>query len=297
MTAKLNSKSVAAIVLAYSRLDTLKDLIESLKMQTRRPDEIIVLFQGSNEEIWGWLSQQAEITVFRQKNAGSAGGFSKCIQYSIHRGHDWTWIFDDDAIPDNYALEHLVECKYFLEPTTGFISSRIENPKGQTYMSPVPADSRYWYGTVLETGCVQCIRSTWLGLLVSTEAVKKCGLPIEEYFLWDEDQEFTARIATNFKCYCALRSKITHYQESDFDPKRSGDAIKYNYWIRNRVCTIWRSNSNFLSKFGQTGIWGYRAFIKVLTLKAPAKSILCLLYGIFFFRPKIRYLSNDNDKL
>jgi len=282
--------TISVAVLAYSRLDTLKKLIASLKKQTRLPDEIIVVFQGSDEKIWRWLSLQEGIVLHRQDNQGSAGGFSRCIQYSIKNNHDWTWILDDDAIPEESALEELIDNRYFKENLSGFISSRIIKPSGMSYMSPVPADANLWYNTVLDDSCVEVVRATWLGLLISTRAVKKAGLPLEEYFLWDEDQEYTARIARSFKCYCAIKSVITHYQNAHFDPLLPGDGMKYNHWVRNRVCTILMSDSSFLSKNLRILKWINRCVIKVIKREAPIKSLLYLLVGLLFFRPKIRFI-------
>jgi len=291
----IKTESVAATVLAYSKLEILKELLASLKKQTRKPDEIIVVFQGYDEDIWEWLILQSGISLYRQENLGSAGGFSKCIQYSIKNGHGWTWILDDDAIPDSRALEYITESNYFRDNSTGYISSRIVNSKGKTYMSPIPADANKWYGSVLDDGFVQVIRSTWLGLCVSSKAVLECGLPIEEYFLWDEDIEYTARISRRVTSYCAIRSIIRHYQNDDFDPKRPGDAVKYNYWVRNRVITILRSDSSVVSKIGRIVLWSNKVFINAVTRKAPAKSILYLLYGILFFRPKIKFITEWQD--
>jgi len=282
--------TISVAVLAYSRLETLKKLISSLKKQTRLPDEIIVVFQGDDEKIWTWLLLQEGITLYRQRNLGSAGGFSKCIQYSIKNNHDWTWILDDDAIPEESALEELIDNRYFKENILGFISSRIIKPSGVSYMSPVPADANIWYNTVLDDSCVEVVRATWLGLLVSSRAVKKIGLPLEEYFLWDEDLEYTARIVKSFKCYCAINSVITHYQNDKFDPFLAGDGVKYNYWVRNRVCTILMSDSTVLSKILRISKWTNRCVIKVIKKEAPVKSLLYLLVGILFFRPKVKFI-------
>ena len=103
-----NNDSVSAVVLAYSRDKILPDIIAALRNQTRAPDEIIVTNQGNNQVIASWLAEQKDLTVITQENLGSAGGFCTGIVESIHRGHGWTWIFDDDAVPALTALEELV---------------------------------------------------------------------------------------------------------------------------------------------------------------------------------------------
>ena len=95
-----NNNRVSAVVLAYSRDKILPDLIDALRNQTRKPDEIIVINQGNNQVIASWLAEQHDLTVITQENRGSAGGFCAGIVESIQRGHGWTWIFDDDAVPE-----------------------------------------------------------------------------------------------------------------------------------------------------------------------------------------------------
>jgi glycosyltransferase involved in cell wall biosynthesis len=189
-----NDDRVSAVVLAYSRDKILPDLVAALRNQTRKPDEIIVINQGSNPAIASWLAEQHDLTIITQENRGSAGGFCTGIVNSIQRGHGWTWIFDDDAIPELTALEELVKCPYFKQQQTVFLGSRIVDRHGKTYMSPGGSDSIAWYGTVLEDKCVEAVDACWLGLLVRTEAVYQAGLPIADFFLWDEDREFVSRL-------------------------------------------------------------------------------------------------------
>lgn len=291
-TLESNSQSsVAVVVLAFSRLDTLRELIDSLKRQTRPLNEIIVVFQGKDEKILTWLRSQIGLTIHQQENRGSAGGFSTGIQLSISHGHDWTWIIDDDAIPDLDALEYLVSCKYFDSQNTGFLSSRIVDSHRCTYMSPVPCDANTWYGTVLEDGCVPVQKSTWLGLLVATPSVLECGLPIEEYFLWEEDGEFSMRIARAKKSYCVIRSVIVHYQNKKFDPFNSTDSIKYYYMVRNRIATIKLSDRSAFYKVFKIGISICKVLRDIIMKKAPIKSIKALYVGIFLFWPKIKFIS------
>jgi len=287
---KKSSQSVAAVVLAYSRNESLQRLIAALRMQTRRLDEIIVVYQGSREDIASWLAEQTDLTILRQKNLGSAGGFCVGIEESIRRGHAWTWIFDDDAIPKAEGLEQLVCTPYFGRPDTVFMASRIVDRHGKTYMSPTAADANRWYATVLEDKCVEVVGACWLGLLVSSIAVQSYGLPIAEFFLWDEDLEFTERLARNGKGYCAIRSVIVHYQDPDFDPFGK-DFIKYAYFARNRVARAKLRPGPFPMKVLRTLRLAGHFFSLVAKGKAPVRIVPWVLRGVFFFWPRIRYPS------
>ncbi len=283
-------QSVAVVVLAFSKAELLKQLVDSLRTQTRKPDEIIVVFQGSDARILNWLKEQQDLTLHAQENLGSAGGFSTGIQLAIAKGHRWTWIVDDDAVPAADALQRMVESPHFDWNSTGFLSSRIVDPAGRTYMSPTPKDANLWYGTVLTEHCVPVMKATWLGMLVSTSAVIECGLPIKEYFLWDEDIEFTSRIAHARPSYCVIDSVIVHYQKDQFDPFSPGDKIKHLHFVRNRVATIRLSQGTFVKRWARILLWVAKVVGDVFKRKAPVESIFWVLNGVFMFRPRIQHL-------
>ena len=283
------SQSVAAVVLAFSRFELLKQVISALRLQTYRAEEIIVVDQGGREDVAAWLAAQHDVTVIRQANKGSAGGFCTGIEESLRRGHAWTWIFDDDAVPQPTALEELVRNPYFGRPGTVFMASRVVDLQGVTYMSPHPADSNRWYPTVLQDGCVEVVGACWPGLLVSSEAVRKAGLPIAEFFFFDEDAEFTARIARSGKAYCAIRSVVVHYQEAGpFDPFGK-DFLKQAHLARNRVARAKVEPGSVALRALRT-LRRASAFLwQVAVGKAPLRTVPWILRGLFLFWPRVRY--------
>ncbi len=285
-------ESVAAVVLAFSREEELKQVIYNLKNQTRRPDEIIVIFQGTSPSILEWLNQQSGITLVKQGNVGSAGGFTTGMKMAIAKGHRWSWLFDDDAIPELNALEEMTNCKYFDSHTTGYLGAVVVNPNKEVYMSPVADDANKWYGSVLQDGCVPVTASTWIGCLVSSQSIIDYGLPMEEFFIYEEDLEFTTRVACRRKCYCVIRSVVVHYQKSSFNPFISKvDMLKHGYYVKNHFATIRLSNKSTIKKIAKIWQWFFKNIWDVVSGKAPWRTIGPLFVGLIFFRPKLKYLN------
>jgi rhamnopyranosyl-N-acetylglucosaminyl-diphospho-decaprenol beta-1,3/1,4-galactofuranosyltransferase len=287
VTVARGASSVAAIVLAFSRFETLQQLVTALKEQTRPPDEIIVIYQGSREDIAAWLQAQSGLTYIRQHNKGSAGGFCTGIEEAIRRGHGWSWIFDDDAIPKPTALQELVQIPYFSRGEPMFLASRVEDRHGKTYMSPQAADANRWYATVLQEKCVEVVGACWLGLLVNSAAVRKYGLPIAEFFLWEEDLEFTTRLARHGPGYCAINSVIVHYQDPSFDPFGK-DFVKYAHYARNRVARAKLEPGSALGKMLRTARRVGHFTTLIAKRKAPLRAMPWVIRGVFF-RPRVRY--------
>jgi rhamnopyranosyl-N-acetylglucosaminyl-diphospho-decaprenol beta-1,3/1,4-galactofuranosyltransferase len=279
--------TIAAIVLAYSRLETLQQLITALIEQTRPPDEIIVIYQGSREDIALWLQSQQGLTVLRQENKGSAGGFCTGIEEAIRRGHGWSWIFDDDAVPQPTALQELVQLPYYSRGDAVFLASRVVDRHGKTYMSPQAADANRWYATVLRDKCVEVVGACWLGLLVNSSAVEKYGLPIAEFFLWEEDLEFTARLVRNGQAYCAIESVIVHYQDPRFEPFGK-DFIKYAHYVRNRIARAKLEPGSPPLKVFRTFRRASQFLLLIAKRQAPLRATSWVIRGIFFW-PRIRF--------
>ena len=287
-----NDDHVSAVVLAFSRDKILPDLIDALRNQSRKPDEIIVINQGTNQAIASWLAEQQDLTVITQENLGSAGGFSTGIVESIQRGHGWTWIFDDDAVPALTALEEMVKCPYFKQLQTVFLGSRIVDRNGKTYMSPGGGEPMDWYGTVLDDKCVTAVDGCWLGLLVRTQAVYMAGLPVAEFFLWDEDREFITRLARYGKGYCVLSSVITHFQDENFDPFGK-DFIKIAYYARNHVARAKLAPGSFAVRVLKVSRELVRGMIKIFKGEWPLRVLPWMLKGAFLLWPKIQYIDQN----
>jgi len=281
--------TVAAVTVAFSRPELLREVIASLRGQTRPVDEIIVIDHSGESPIGPWLAEQKGLTIITQRNAGSAGGFGRGIEEAYRKGHDWVWIIDDDGVPQRDALERLTSCPYFSSEETGFLVSRVVDPTGRTQMSSLPTESPGWYGTVLQDQCVRVSRATWLGLLVSARAVERCGLPIFEFFIWHEDQEYTERMTADLNGYCVLTSVIVHHQAGNaLDPFTPGGYFKLSHGLRNEFGWIKLRNGSMFRKFLRILALAAKDLGKILGGKLPWKSLTWVASGVFCFWPKVR---------
>lgn len=284
------SQSIAAVVLAFSRFEYMQKLISALRAQTHPPDEIIVVYQGPRDDIAQWLATQPDLHVVRRGNEGSAGGFCFGIEESLRRGHRWTWTFDDDAVPEPTALEELVRCPGFGKPDTVFLASRIVDRNGRTYMSPGPADANLWYGSVLRDRCIEVVGACWVGVLVNSDAVRRYGLPIAEFFLCEEDLEFTTRLARHGRAFCPIESVIVHYQEPVFDPFGK-EFIKNAYATRNRIARAKVEPGGVPKKIFRSLRRTLHFLMLIVQRKAPVRTIPWIARGLLTFWPRIRYPS------
>ena len=63
-------KKVAVIVVTYNRLELLKEVIASLRIQSYTDRDIIVVDNSSTDGTNVWLKQQSDLIVITQKKFG-----------------------------------------------------------------------------------------------------------------------------------------------------------------------------------------------------------------------------------
>lgn len=207
--------SVTAIIVTYNRLELLKKVIKALREQTRKPDSIIVVNNGSTDNTAQWLSEQKDIQTFHQNNQGASGGFFRGIKEALDVQSEWIWIMDDDVEPDKHCLATLLS---FENDTMKIIAPQryqdgkpfrpepvlcnFNNPFKSLWVRH-PNDSDYINGVAK----VEC--GTFEGPLVHHSVFEKVGLPDKDFFIFADDTEFFERCWRNgFPTYIVTDAKL-----------------------------------------------------------------------------------------
>jgi GT2 family glycosyltransferase len=285
--------TVVAAILTHNRLELLKRSVDALRNQTRKPDEIIVVNNGSTDGTAEWLSKQDDLFIVTQPNSGSAGGFFSAMKTGYEHKHDWVFCLDDDVIPLEDALEKLISSPYFRSSNTGFLCCRVVDPEGKTYMTPMPIDPfPEWYDTIAKCTCIRVGNGNFAGFMVGREAIRRCGLPIREFFIWEEDREYSERISRKMPCYCVLNSVVVHYQG-----KVGGNfGVKQLYQARNRFARVMIADIALHQK--AYFIFKYIGWlvVSILIRKYSWKCFLWALWGLVVFRPKIEFVDTSDKR-
>ncbi len=98
--------TVSAIIPTWNRADLLKAILANLRSQTRPPDQVIVIDNGSTDETQA-IAQGAPVDLITfPQNRGFAAAVNEGIRQA--RG-DWLLIVNNDVILEPQWLERLVE--------------------------------------------------------------------------------------------------------------------------------------------------------------------------------------------
>ena len=230
---------VIAVVVTHNRLSALEKCLKLLGDQTRRPEAILVVDSASSDgtsEFLAGLGDQVSV-VRSEENIGGAGGFHIGIKEGWARGYDWLWLMDDDSAPTAQALEELLRCNPPNGATPLLLSSRVLWP-GDDRLHPMNAPRpKLESSAVTEAvsdGLMPLRSTSFVSCLLHRTAVDRYGLPHADYFVWNDDLEYTARVLRRDAGYWVPASVVYHETP---DPYVVGAAqpSKFYFEVRNKL--------------------------------------------------------------
>ncbi len=236
---------VTAVIVTHNRLELLKECITAVKAQTYQPSAILVVNNDSSDGTTEWLKKQNEILNIHQSNRGGAWGFYTGIKGAYNTGADWFWIMDDDTIPYPSTLEYLTKAVEDTnsEDNFGFFSSKVTWTDGNLHLLNKPHVDQSFSGKnsfayYNKKGLTPLAYNSFVSIIISKEAVEKAGLPIKEFFIWNDDIEYTQRIRKNgFVGALVEKSVVVHKtpvnNESNLFTDSKTNLWKYCYGFRN----------------------------------------------------------------
>lgn len=214
---------ICAVVVTYNRKTLLEECLTALLNQTRPLDEVIVIDNASTDGTEDIMRTRfADVTYVRlAENIGGAGGFHEGMKLAFEKGHDWIWVMDDDAIPLADALGQLVNCPMMHEEKVYAVAStvlqedgsislvhrRLFNPKK---MIEVPVSVDKYLEDFFQVDMV-----SFVGPLISRKAIDEIGLPLKDFFIYNDDSEYSLRLRGRGTILTVSSSKILHRQRWD----------------------------------------------------------------------------------
>lgn len=291
--------SVCAVVVTYNRKDLLLECLEALKKQTRPIQGIYLIDNASTDrtpelllekryikelppenlsEAWEKEFDITNLTngeiiklhyVRMHENTGGAGGFYEGVKRAYEKGYDWLWLMDDDTIPTNEALIHMIERINNLnnDLSIGFVCSKVlwidKTPHIMNIPAVKPLVNGIPFNLYENKGILLVESASFVSLLLNKNVVKKIGLPIKEFFIWADDVEYTLRIAKNGYLGVYVKDSVVfHKTKTNYSASETYDW-RFYYNIRN---WLWIYKLHYKKKYP------FYLLIKLLlTTKLPLK--------------------------
>ncbi len=194
-------KHMSVVIVTRDRKKELLDCLESISNQSRKPDEIIVVDNGSKEDVKRtFVKRFPKIKFIRSEtNLGGAGGRNLGLQNTSGK---FILFMDDDAMAEPDMIKELlkvmekdskigiVQPKIYEKERPNFIQGvghGINLKTGRVYGIGVHEEDLGQYEKVMEIPMAGC---TWM---VRREVFEKIGDYDEDIFIPYEDSDFSFR--------------------------------------------------------------------------------------------------------
>ena len=241
-----DSPRVAAVVVTYNRRDLLLESLAAVLGQTRAPDKVIVVDNASEDGTAAAVRGQFPSVHLAElrRNSGGAGGFAGGMALALADGADLIWLMDDDTVPEPGALNALLGARDRMaaQDRSGgppaLVASQVlwtdgrEHPMNTPRRKPFAAKAERLAAAAV--GCVPIRSASFVSVLVDAAECRRRGLPRADYFLWNDDFEFTTRLLRGNTGLLCPASVVVHktktFGSTDVDP---GD--RFFYEVRNKV--------------------------------------------------------------
>ncbi len=247
MSAGGERPKVVAIVPTFNRSRQLRECLHGLASQTRPVDAVIVVDNASTEPIRQDLERESypfPLGYVRiDANTGSAGGFAAGVDAALAASADWVWVQDNDGIAAPECLERLL-AQAGAAAKPALLAPQVYDEQGGVQGQH---RGRYVRGHTLPAAeetysqpSVPVDYASYIGILVSAEAIAAAGGPDPRLFLWVDDLEWCLRLGEQGRLLLVPDAPITH-----------------NDGVVNRPAGLWATLRTHLFPGPNAALWRY----------------------------------------
>ena len=242
---------VVAVVVTWNRRDLLRESLGAIGRQTHLPVRVVVVDNASTDGTSQMLRADHEDLelVHLESNTGGAGGFAVGIERALAFEPDLVWLLDDDTVPEPGAAAALVDAWQSYEDGTGLrpsvVASQVVWTDGRLHPMNTsrtkPGVSRAELRAAAGVACTPIRSASFVSIICDASTVGERGLPIADYFLWNDDFEYTTRLTRGRVGLQCPGSVVVHktkaFGATDVDPGQ-----RFFYEVRNKTWLFARSS-------------------------------------------------------
>jgi rhamnopyranosyl-N-acetylglucosaminyl-diphospho-decaprenol beta-1,3/1,4-galactofuranosyltransferase len=235
---------VIAVLVTYNRRELLLEALAAVCSQSREPDSVIVVDNASTDGTAAAVRRgHPSVQLARlARNTGGAGGFACGAALALAAGADLIWFMDDDTVPEPGALQALLGARSgYPGPAPALVASRVVWTDGRAHPMNTPRvkplATRPERLAAARCGCLPIRSASFVSILVDASVCAQRGLPLADYFLWNDDFEFTTRLLRgNTGLLCP--ASIAVHRTSAFGAADADPGERFFYEVRNKIWTL-----------------------------------------------------------
>ena len=240
---------VVVVVVTHNRPASLQRCLTALNRQSTLPSSVIIVDNASIEGSVARVCRSfPEVGIMRvETNIGGAGGFAVGLREAISsESTAAVWLMDDDCVPHSNALAELVGTWETAPAGTSLLASKVLWTDGRAHPMNTPrrrpGARAGAVAAAARHGCTPIRSASFVSVLISSDAVREHGLPIADYFLWNDDFEYTARILRRSRGYLVESSIVTH-ETATFAGSHTDPGSRIRFEVRNKAWLLLHSTA------------------------------------------------------
>lgn len=248
---------VVAVVVTWNRRELLTEAVNALRSQTLPPVEIVVVDNASTDDTAELLDSAYGETldvVHLRENTGGAGGFTVGVERALCHQPDLVWLLDDDTVPTPTAAAELVAAwTTYPGQRPAVLASRVVWTDGRDHPMNTPRTkpgaTSDELAAAASVGAIPIRSASFVSIMCDAEVIRERGLPVADYFLWNDDFEYSTRLIRDGVGLACPSSVVVHktrvFGSTDVDP-----GERFYFEVRNKVWVFSRSSGLSLPERG-----------------------------------------------
>jgi GT2 family glycosyltransferase len=240
---------VVAVVVTWNRRQLLEEALDALGLQTHRLHALVVVDNASTDGTEELLKERTGLDVQRlAANTGGAGGFAVGIERALSHEPDLVWLLDDDTIPTPEAAAELVRAwEEYADPSgrrPAVLASKVVWTDGRDHPMNTPRQkpgaSRAEIDAARQVGAFPIRSASFVSIMCDARVVRERGLPVADYFLWNDDFEYSTRLIRD-RVGLSVPASVVLHKTKTFGSTDADPGERFFYEVRNKVWLFTRS--------------------------------------------------------
>lgn len=222
----MSEHSVSVVIVTYGNRMNFVSKVATQVLSMSSVRHLIIVNNGNKERVQSDDSRLVSINL--PENTGSANGFFEGLKRAREIQDDFVWILDDDNLPQRGALDVLLEdydqsdgkqiyCSLRLDRTELVKRGEMHYLKNSFFGFSLLNKLKRHGASVIdkENRFLVCDTVPYGGLMLPLDVLNSIGLPNRDYYLYNDDNDFTYRITKKgLMINCDPESKIQDLESS-----------------------------------------------------------------------------------
>lgn len=238
---------IVAVVVTYNRRELLEQTLAGIEAGELTPDTVIIVNNASTdateEYLGGYRSSLATDIVHLPQNVGGAGGFTVGIDRALNRhAADLVWAMDDDTEPTENTLSEAYRAWADYSPVRAerpaVVASKVVWTNGQDHpmntMRTMFAAGPDRTARAAAVGARPIRSASFVSILMDAAAMRATDLPLADFFIWNDDFEYTTRLIHHSNGIATERSVARHHTKT-FGTTDAKPGPRFYNDVRNKL--------------------------------------------------------------